>query len=137
MVIAPNQPVLSAPVEGLSGGRGGAVGGRGGAVGGRGGVVGGRGGAVGSAGSGLPVVERAAAGVVIIMAGSYHKSRGLVPYVTRLRALCHERPYLMLRAAVVVTAVVMTVSALTETIGSELNTRSAAPKVEGRVAEME
>ncbi|MCF2637251.1 hypothetical protein [Prevotella dentalis] len=56
MVIAPNQPVLSAPVEGLSGGRGGAVGGRGGAV--------------GSAESGLPVVERAAAGVVAIMAGS-------------------------------------------------------------------
>ncbi len=113
MVIAPNQPVLSAPVEGLSGGRGGAVGGRGGAV--------------GSAESGLPVVERAAAGVVAIMAGSYHKSRGLVPYVTRLRALRYEPP-------AVVTAVVMTVSALAEAIGSELNTRSAAPEVEGRSA---
>lgn len=75
-------------------------------------------------------MECAAAGVVIIMAGSYHKSRGLVPYVTRLRALRYEPP-------AVVTAVVMTVSALTETIGSELNTRSAALKVEGRVAEME
>lgn len=57
-------------MEGLSGGRGGAVGGRGGAVGGRGGMVGGRGGAVGSAESGSPVVERAAAGVGAIMAGS-------------------------------------------------------------------
>lgn len=55
--------------------------------------------------------------------------RGFVPYVTSVRTLCYEPP-------VVVTAVVMTVSALTETIGSELNTRSAAPKVEGRVAEM-
>ena len=85
MVIAPNQPVLSAPVEGLSGDRGGAVGGRGGVV--------------GSAESGLPVVECAAAGVVVIMAGSSHKLRALVPYVTRLRVLRHERPYLMLRAA--------------------------------------
>ena len=53
-----------------------------------------------------------------------------MPYVTRLRALRYEPP-------AVVTAVVMTVSALAEAIGSELNTRSAAPKVEGRVAEME
>ena len=56
--------------------------------------------------------------------------RGFVPYVTSVRTLCYEPP-------VVVTAVVRTISALTETIGSELNTRSAAPKVEGRVAEME
>lgn len=56
--------------------------------------------------------------------------RGFVPYVTSVRTLCYEPP-------VVVTAVVMTVSALTETIGSEQNTRSAAPEVEGRVAEME
>ena len=123
MVIAPNQPVLSAPVDGLPVGRGG--------------VVGGRGGAVGSAESGSPVVECAAAGVVAIMAGSYHKSRGLVPYVTRLvpcvtsvRTLCYE-------PLSVVTAVVMTVSDLAEAIGSEQNTRSAAPEVEGRVAEME
>ena len=53
--------------------------------------------------------------------------RGFVPCVTSVRTLCYEPP-------VVVTAVVMTVSALTETIGSELNTRSAAPKVEGRSA---
>ena len=97
-------------------------------------MVGGRGGAVGSAESGSPVVERAAAGVVVIMAGSYHKSRGLVPYVTRLRVLRHERPYLMLEPPAVVTAVVMTVSALAEAIGSELNTRSAAPEVEVRSA---
>ena len=56
--------------------------------------------------------------------------RGFVSCVTSVRTLCYEPP-------VVVTAVVMTVSALTETIGSELNTRSAGPKVEGRVAEME
>lgn len=56
--------------------------------------------------------------------------RGFVPCVTSVRTLCYEPP-------TVVTAVVMTVSALTETIGSELNTCSAAPKVEGRVAEME
>ena len=62
--------------------------------------------------------------------GSCLMLRGFVPYVTSVRTLCYEPP-------VVVTAVVMTVSALTETIGSELNTRSAAPKVEGRVAEME
>lgn len=36
-----------------------------------------------------------------------------------------------------VTAVVMTVSALAETIGSELNTHIAAPEVIGRVAEVE
>lgn len=56
--------------------------------------------------------------------------RGFVPYVTSVRTLCYEPP-------TVVTAAVTTVSALAETIGSELNTRSAAPKVEGRVAEME
>lgn len=56
--------------------------------------------------------------------------RGLVPYVTSVRILCYEPP-------TVVTAVVTTSSALVETIGSELNTRSAAPDVEGRVAEME
>ena len=56
--------------------------------------------------------------------------RGFVPCVTSVRTLCYEPP-------TVVTAVVMTVSALTEAIGSEQNTRSAAPKVEGRVAEME
>lgn len=56
--------------------------------------------------------------------------RGFVSCVTSPRTLCYEPP-------AVVAAVVMTVSALTETIGSELNTRSAAPKVEGRVAEME
>ena len=75
-------------------------------------------------------MERAAAGVVAIMAGSYHKVRRLVPYVTRLRDLCYEPP-------TVVAAVVTTVSVLVEAIGSELNTRSAAPEVEGRVAEME
>jgi len=37
----------------------------------------------------------------------------------------------------VVTAAVVAVSALAEAIGSELNMRSAAPEVEGRVAEME
>lgn len=56
--------------------------------------------------------------------------RGFVPYVTSVRTLCYEPP-------TVVAAVVMTVSALAEAIGSELNTRSAAPEVEGRVAEME
>lgn len=56
--------------------------------------------------------------------------RGLVPYVTSVRILCYEPP-------TVVAAAVMTVSALTEAIGSELNTRSAAPEVEGRVAEGE
>lgn len=56
--------------------------------------------------------------------------RGFVPCVTSIRTLCYEPP-------VVATAVVTTVSALAETIGSELNTRSAAPEVEGRVAEME
>lgn len=56
--------------------------------------------------------------------------RGFVSCVTSVRTLCYE-------PLSVVTAVVMTVSALTETIGSELNTRSAAPGVEGRVAEME
>ena len=56
--------------------------------------------------------------------------RGLVPYVTSVRNLCYELP-------TVVAAAVMMVSALTEAIGSELNTRSAAPEVEGRVAEME
>ena len=56
--------------------------------------------------------------------------RGFVPYVTSVRTLCYEPP-------MVVTAVVMTVSALAEAIDSELNTRSAAPEVEGRVAEME
>lgn len=56
--------------------------------------------------------------------------RGFVPCVTSVRTLRYELP-------AVVTAVVMTVSALSEAIGSELNTRSAAPEVEGRVAEME
>lgn len=56
--------------------------------------------------------------------------RGLVPYVTSVRTLCYEPP-------AVVMVVMMTVSALTEAIGSELNTRSAASEVEGRVAEME
>lgn len=56
--------------------------------------------------------------------------RALVPCVTSVRTLCYEPP-------VVVMAVVMTVSALAEAIGSELNTRSAAPEVERRVAEME
>lgn len=56
--------------------------------------------------------------------------RGFVPYVTSVRILCYEPPS-------VVAAVVMTVSALAETIGSELNTCSAAPEVEGRVAEVE
>lgn len=56
--------------------------------------------------------------------------RGFVPYVTSVRILCYEPP-------TVVTTVVMMVSALAEAIGSEPNTRSAAPEVEGRVAEME
>lgn len=56
--------------------------------------------------------------------------RGFVPCVTSPRTLCYE-------LTAVVTAVVMTVSALAEAIGSELNTRSAAPKVGGRVEEME
>lgn len=56
--------------------------------------------------------------------------RGFVPYVTSVRTLCYEPP-------TVVAAVVTTVSALAETIGSELNTCSVAPEVEGRVAEME
>lgn len=56
--------------------------------------------------------------------------RGFVPCVTSVRSLCYEPP-------VVVTAVVTTVSALAGAIGSEPNTRSAAPEVEGRVAEME
>ena len=56
--------------------------------------------------------------------------RGFVPYVTSVRTLCYEPP-------TVVTAVVMMVSALAEAIDSELNMRSAAPEVEGRVAEME
>lgn len=56
--------------------------------------------------------------------------RGLVPYVTSVRTLCYEPP-------TVVAAAVMAVSALAEAIGSELNTRSAASEVEGRVAEME
>lgn len=56
--------------------------------------------------------------------------RGLVTSDTWARALCYEPP-------MVVTAAVVTVSALAEAIGSELNTRSAAPEVEGRVAEME
>lgn len=46
--------------------------------------------------------------------------RGLVPYVTSVRTLCYEPP-------AVVAAAVTTVSALAEAIGSELNTRSAAP----------
>lgn len=56
--------------------------------------------------------------------------RGLVPYVTSVRTLCYEPP-------AVVTAVVTMVSALAKTIGSELNTCSAAPEAKGRVAEME
>lgn len=56
--------------------------------------------------------------------------RSLVPYVTSVRTLCYE-------PLTVVTAVVMAVSALSEAIGSEQNTRSAAPEIEGRVAEME
>lgn len=56
--------------------------------------------------------------------------RGFVPCVTSVRILRYE-------PTAVVTAVVMTVSALAEAIGSELNMRSAAPEVEGRVAEME
>ena len=56
--------------------------------------------------------------------------RALVPYVTSVRTLCYEPP-------MVVTAAVVTVSALAEAIGSELNTCRAAPEVEGRVAEME
>lgn len=56
--------------------------------------------------------------------------RGFVSCVTSVRTLCYEPP-------AVVTAVVMTVSALAESIDSEMNTRSAAPEVEGRVAEME
>lgn len=56
--------------------------------------------------------------------------RGFVPYVTSVRTLCYEPP-------TVVAAVVMTVSALAEAIGSELNTCSVAPEVKGRVAEME
>lgn len=56
--------------------------------------------------------------------------RGFVSYVTSVRTLCYEPP-------AVVTAVVMTVSALAGAIGSEPNTRSAAPEVKGRVAEME
>lgn len=56
--------------------------------------------------------------------------RALVPYVTSVRTLCYEPP-------MVVTAAVVTVSALTEAIGSELNTCRAASEVEGRVAEME
>lgn len=56
--------------------------------------------------------------------------RGLVPYVTSVRTLCYEPP-------TVVTTAVMAVSALAEIIGSELNTRSTAPEVEGRVAEGE
>lgn len=56
--------------------------------------------------------------------------RGFVSYVTSVRTLCYEPP-------TVVAAVVTTVSVLVEAIGSELNTRSAAPEVEGRVAEME
>lgn len=46
--------------------------------------------------------------------------RGFVPYVTSVRILCYEPP-------TVVTAVVMTVSALAEVIGSELNTCNVAP----------
>lgn len=56
--------------------------------------------------------------------------RALVPCVTSVRTLRYELP-------AVVTAAVVTVSALAEAIGSELNMRSAAPEVEGRVAEME
>lgn len=56
--------------------------------------------------------------------------RALVPYVTSVRTLCYEPP-------MVVAAAVMTAFVLAEAIGSELNMRSAAPEVEGRVAEME
>lgn len=56
--------------------------------------------------------------------------RGFVSCVTSVRTLCYEPP-------AVVTAVVMTVSALAEAIGSELNTCNVAPEVEGRVAEGE
>lgn len=56
--------------------------------------------------------------------------RALVPCVTSVRTLCYEPP-------MVVTAAVVTVSALAEAIDSEPNMRSAAPEVEGRVAEME
>ena len=56
--------------------------------------------------------------------------RGFVSCVTSVRTLCYEPP-------VVVTAAVVTVSALAEAIDSEPNMRSAAPEVEGRVAEME
>lgn len=56
--------------------------------------------------------------------------RGFVPYVTSVRTLCCEPP-------TVDVAVVTMVSALAEAIGSEQNTRSAAPEVKGRVAEME
>lgn len=56
--------------------------------------------------------------------------RSFVPCVTSVRTLCYEPP-------AVVAAAVMAVSALAEAIGSELNTRSAASEVEGRVAEME
>lgn len=56
--------------------------------------------------------------------------RGFVSCVTSVPTLCYE-------PTAVVTAVVMTVSALAEAIDSELHTRSAAPEVEGRVAEME
>lgn len=56
--------------------------------------------------------------------------RGLVPYVTSVRTLCYEPP-------TVVAAVVMTVYALAEVIGSELNTRSATPDIVGHVAEGE
>lgn len=56
--------------------------------------------------------------------------RGFVPYVTSVRTLCYEPP-------TVVTAAVMAVSVLVEAIGSELNTCSVAPEVDGRVAEME
>lgn len=56
--------------------------------------------------------------------------RALVPCVTSVRTLCYEPP-------MVVTAAVVTVSALAEAIDSEPYMRSAAPEVEGRVAEME
>lgn len=56
--------------------------------------------------------------------------RGFVPCVTSVRTLRYE-------LSAVVTAAVMAVSALAETIGSELNTCSAAPEVKGRVAEVE
>ena len=56
--------------------------------------------------------------------------RALVPYVTSVRTLCYEPP-------TVVAAAVTMVFALAEALVSELNTRSAAPEVKGRVAEME